>query len=546
MSTTMPTTEDALGGPSLQSTKVAGEVRNKQLIKPATFDATSAGLLALLVLAVSADRLGLGAGSLNLRTELMAGGLAALILLLRDWRACLRGWGLVDACLGGWLIVNLVSSLLFSPEIRESLKYVAILAGLLTIYLAARLLITSEVALAWATTLFIVLGAAAALAGLLCALMYNIIGPNFGVLLERFYRDGVFVVTPKIQGVLWEPNIYGSFSLAVAVLAGSLALRRPTPAAEPFGNKESNLSRLAHGGLRSSPILSVAIALGMSGVILSMTRTVWVIGPVLILLLAATAWKIKLASPRTIAMALLLPAMLGSLIGLGVGASLPAPQWKMGEPWDLTAAQVDDMVRARLFTNIAPAPQSDLQLSATPIATEQGSAPADRVGELLNPGGAPSLSSRWRIYTDALNGWLRRPILGWGAGTFPYVYPPPPEGGTWIANAELHTLFDTGIVGLLLLAAAAFIAGRRALNTLRLPPARWELNNYLTFGILFASLGLLAAFQITDGTWLGFTWLLLAMLVATGQKTGQPQSKGKPGSISLQPPDTIIPAAKQP
>ena len=94
-----------------------------------------------------------------------------------------------------------------------------------------------------------------------------------------------------------------------------------------------------------------------------------------------------------------------------------------------------------------------------------------------------------------------------------------PKVGTWIANVELHVLFDTGIVGLLLLVAAMFIAGRRAFNTLRLPAARWGLTNYLTFGILFASLGLLAAFQITDGTWLGFTWVLLAMLVAAGQET---------------------------
>ena len=217
--------------------------------------------------------------------------------------------------------MNLVSSLLFSPEIRESLKYVAILAGLLTIYVAARLLITSEVALAWATTLFIVLGAAAALVGLVCALLYNIIGPNFGVLLERFYRDGVFVVTPKIEGVLWEPNIYGSFSLAVAALAGALALRRPAPEAQQAPNEQSNLSHLAQGILRSSSALGLAIALGMCGVMLSMTRTVWALGPVLILLLAATAWKIKLATLRTVVTRLLLPAILGGIIGLGVGAS---------------------------------------------------------------------------------------------------------------------------------------------------------------------------------------------------------------------------------
>jgi hypothetical protein len=521
MSAMMPTTEDPSGAQPLRYAQTGRGILAEQRSQPTAFDATSAGLLALLVFAVSADRLGFGAGSLNLRTELLAGGLAALILLLRDWRAFLPGWGIVDACLGGWLAANLISSLLFSPEIRESLKYVAILAGLLTVYISARLLIRSELALAWATTLFVVLGTAAALLGLLCALLFNIVGPNFGILLERFYRDGIFVVTPKVQGILWEPNIYGSFSLAVAALAGALALRKPhtaTMAANTAGS-EPYLSRMAHTVLRSAPALTVAIIAGMAGVMLSMTRTVWLIGPVLLILLAATAWKIKLASLRTIAIRLLLPALLGSILGLGVGLSLPAPQWKMGEPWELTSAQVDDMVRARLFANQPLTPQAGPQVDATPIAAGGSSAPADRVDELLNPGSAPSISSRWRIYADAFNGWLRRPILGWGSGTFPYVYPPPPEGGYWIANAELHTLFDTGLVGLVLLLAAVLTAGRRAINSLRLPPARWDLRNYLTFGILFASLGLLAAFQITDGTWLGFTWVLLAMLVAAGQTT---------------------------
>jgi hypothetical protein len=485
-------------------------------VRSAALDPVAAGLIALLVLAVSTDRLGLGAGSLNLRTELMAGGLVALILLLRNGRAFLRGWGLVDACLGGWFAANVLSSLLFSPNRTESFKYVAILAGLLTIYIACRLLITTEAALAWATAMFIVVGTTTALVGLASALLFNIIGPNFGILLERFYRDGVFIVTPKVQGILWEPNIYGSFSLAVAALAGALALRKPT------GNtldSRNGPSAFAWRILRSPLVLILAVIAGMSGVMLSMTRTVWLIGPALILLLGATAWKIRLAEPRAIVMRLFLPALLGCVIGLGVGLSLPAPQWKMGEPWDLTPAQIDDMVRQRLFVNEPQEPAVPAS-GATPIATGESSAPVDRVGELLDTNVAPSITSRWRIYTDAFNGWLMLPVFGWGAGTFPYVYPPPPQGGDWIANAELHALFDTGLVGMALLAAAAIIAGLRAIRTLRLPPARWQAANYLTFSLIFASLGLLAAFQVTDGTWLGFTWVLLAMLVACGHTSG--------------------------
>ena len=183
--------------------------------------------MALLVLAVSADRLGLGAGSLNLRTELMAGGLVALILLLRDWRACLRGWGLVDACLGGWLAANVLSSLLFSPNgEKASSTWRYWQDCLLSMWPPPAYHVRSGPGVGDHAIYSTGLGRYAGRSGI--ALLYNIIGPNFGVLLERFYRDGVFVVTPKIQGVLWEPNIYGSFSLAVAALAGALALRKPT------------------------------------------------------------------------------------------------------------------------------------------------------------------------------------------------------------------------------------------------------------------------------------------------------------------------------
>ena len=77
------------------------------------------------------------------------------------------------------------------------------------------------------------------------------------------------------------------------------------------------------------------------------------------------------------------------------------------------------MVRARLFTDVAPAPQTDLQLSATPIATGEGSAPADRVGELFEPGRRPRpleqmahLYRRLQRVAQAAHTWL-------GSGNFP-------------------------------------------------------------------------------------------------------------------------------
>jgi hypothetical protein len=264
-----------------------------------------------------------------------------------------------------------------------------------------------------------------------------------------------------------------------------------------------------------------------------MTRTVWLVGPPLILLMAVLAWKLGLAGPRTIALSVLLPALLGGVLGFGVGASLPALRWTMGEPWELPQEQIDDMVRQRLFGTEAANADAPIVLptvmaqptaggeaaipTPTPMPTGQGSATGERIGEVLgDPAQAPSLTIRWRVFSDAIEGWLQRPILGWGAGAFPLVYPPPLEGGYWIANIELHTLFDTGIVGLILLATAALSAGWRALAAIRYPTASWDAQAFITFGLLATGLGLLTAYQLTDGSWLGFTWILLAMLVAGG------------------------------
>ncbi|MGA7732027.1 MAG: O-antigen ligase family protein [Chloroflexia bacterium] len=516
MSTTTRTIEGAR--PLLGAEAAPAKEANPFTGRGVALDKTAATLILLLVLAVATNRLGLRVGGFNLRLEFIVGGILSAIALFRQRATALRTLGPVDLCLGGWLAINLISSLLFSPDVRESLKYVAILVGLLTIYAAARLLVRPGASLEWAAVAVVGAGAMVALLGLGCAILFGMMGPNFGVLLERFYRDGVFVVTPKVQSVLWEPNIYGSFSLAVCALASALVLARLRAGSKPDFTS-SIIHRLPLAGLY------LAAALGMCGVMLSMTRTVWLIGPPLVLLIAAVAWKLRLAGPRAIALSVLVPALVGGLVGLGVGMSLPAPQWRMGEPWELTPAQIDDMVRQSMFgTPAGPTANPETgggntaATTPSPVPIGQGSATGDRLGEVLgDPGQAPSLAGRWRVFTDAFEGWLRRPILGWGAGAFPLVYPPPPQGGYWIANIELHALFDTGIVGLALLAVAVVIAGRRAFNAIRYPSALWDAQAFVTFGLLCAGLGLLAAFQVTDGSWLGFTWLLLAMLMAGGR-----------------------------
>lgn len=471
--------------------------------------------IGLMALAVSLDRLSVRVGGLNLRFELIVGGLVALWALWRLVRRrslalALHDMGVIEWCLVGWLAVNVVSSLLFSPARGESLKLTIIMAGLLVIYAACVMLFRSREAVVWAAVALVVVGSGVATLGLLCALYFDLFGPNFGVLLERFYRDDLFVVTPKVQSVFWEPNLFGSYSLSVSVLAFALG-RAPA-------YKSPNWQRF----------FALAVAAGMCGVMLSMTRTVWLLEPLMLILLVGVALRLGLVRWRGVAMSLLVPAALGSIVGLAVGSSMPSPQWRMGQPWELTEAQIDKMVMdARhdpsqsisIATGAPGAPgasSAPTTLSATPVPVGQGSAFTDRVHE-LQEGVAPSIASRWRVYTDAFEGWTRRPILGWGAGAFPFVYPPPPEGGYWIANIILHILFDTGIVGLLVLAVAGGSAAWRAVRALRRPIAGWNTMQFALFGLLMAGVGLLAAYQVTDGSWLGFTWVYFAMLVAAGR-----------------------------
>lgn len=482
----------------------------------------TAAMVALLVLAVATDRLGLRVGGFNVRLEFVAGVLVVALALLKQGTTALRLVGTVDLLLAGWFAANLLSSLLFSPDTGESLKNVAILGGLMSIYVATRLTVRSAEGAVWASGLFVVAGAGMSAVGIGSALLFHVVGPNFGIVLERFYRDGIFVLTPKVQSLLWEPNIYGSFSLAVCALASAFVMaQRKSPDKSPAGGRSNAV------GLHLSPaILHTAIALGMCGVMLSMTRTVWLVGPALVLAMAAVAWKLGLATLRNIAIGMLLPSLIGGVVGLGLGLTLPSYRWQMGSPWELTQEQIDGMVRQRLFNAETPAPTpvpgtTTPGATQTPVPAGEGSAAGDRLSEALDkPGETTSLTGRWSVFSDAFRGWLERPLLGWGTAAFPLVYPPPPGGGYWIANIMLHTLFDTGIIGLFLLGAAGVWAALRALKALRKAPALWNTQAFLTYGLLSACAGLFIAYQVTDGSWLGFTWLLFALLVASGDRRG--------------------------
>jgi O-antigen ligase len=132
------------------------------------------------------------------------------------------------------------------------------------------------------------------------------------------------------------------------------------------------------------------------------------------------------------------------------------------------------------------------------------------------------------VLVNAVQGWQQRPWLGWGLNQYRYVYPPAPQTGFWIPNLELHILFDTGLVGLLFVGGAGVLAVRRGWRAVRGPVAGWSTAQYALFGLLFAGLGLFLAYQLTEGTGLGFTWLFFAMLVAAGRYATPAPVAGSP------------------
>jgi O-antigen ligase len=116
------------------------------------------------------------------------------------------------------------------------------------------------------------------------------------------------------------------------------------------------------------------------------------------------------------------------------------------------------------------------------------------------------------IFNRAFEGWTKKPLLGWGTGAYPLVYPPD-LNGYWIANLELHILFDTGILGLVLFGIALVAVAWCTLRALRYSAPGWNTTRLLLLGLLLSVAGLFLAYQVTDATWLGFTWALLAMLM---------------------------------
>ena len=445
--------------------------------------------LVLLVAAVSADRFGIRWHGVNFRLELIAAVVLAIGAVV-TWRVASLHIGLIEWCLAGWLAVGAISSVVFSPAPRESLRLTLILIGMVALYGLTVVFLRSRTDLVRAAVVWIAVGTVVAAIGMVEAMLYAFLGSHVGIAFDGTAAGNLVVFAPRVTSTLWEANIFGSYMLIVWALAFALSL---APAAR-------------------TPVRTWALRIAMGaatmGIVISTTRVVWVVAPLLMLLMLAVALRRRLLSWRRLLADFFNP----NLVGLAVGLALVTAMSVVSCP---SSARISSAASSSSPAS-EPAPTTASPLGG-PGCFQSGSVFMQHSHGFFAASSTSSFTGRLKIAQQALKGWLQRPVLGNGSGSYSYVFGA--ASGGWLGNLPLHILFDTGILGLLLLLVALVAAGRAAFRALLAAVPAWEPTHYVLFGLVPAGLSLLVTYEFTDGTWLGFTWVFFGMLVAAGRLT---------------------------
>lgn len=204
--------------------------------------------LPALILLSAFNRYGYAWGDTTIRAEILLTFLLALVVAnavaVRTAPARLLRSPLV-APLALYLIVNLVSTLLFAHERTRGLKLDVQIAAVFLVYVTVLFFLARPGRIRTALDLLWIVTTFEALLGVAAALLYALHVTTFGVQFDPF---GL----PMVYGTMWEANIFGSFLLGnfFLLLADFVATRRTLPAA-------------------------LALTAIVTGIGLSMTRTVW-------------------------------------------------------------------------------------------------------------------------------------------------------------------------------------------------------------------------------------------------------------------------------
>jgi hypothetical protein len=215
-------------------------------------------------------------------------------------------------------------------------------------------------------------------------------------------------------------------------------------------------------------------------VVLSLTRSAWIA----VIVAAPAAWllfdrrRAAAAGPALWQTAWALPAALMVLIGIF--------QWVPATPPPATAA-------SRLAMQ------------------QRSSAVQARVASFGQLESDFTLNTRIQDAMWAIEDWRASPWLGRGTGGFLQIHGIRVGTEAWISNLILHTLVDTGLVGLVVQMS---LFGLIAHRTWRAAAA--TSSEGLAAGLRALTLGFLVmavGYQLTDGTWLAVFWIHLGLML---------------------------------
>lgn len=134
---------------------------------------------------------------------------------------------------------------------------------------------------------------------------------------------------------------------------------------------------------------------------------------------------------------------------------------------------------------------------------------------------------RFDKYTLAISHWQARPLLGWGTDSFKVF------GKTaWIGSSVLHTLHDTGIIGLLIFVWLMLKVLLSGLKALKITEDVFFKVNLIAF--IGSFLGLFIAYQVSTALWLPFPWVHLGLMIAIVRIALRQKGGGNPENKNIQ------------
>ncbi len=398
---------------------------------------------------------GVTVGSITIRPEmgiLIPIAFRALLMSKPQYRP---RWGSVEFLLLGWILLNPLTSFVNSPSFFRSIQPAGELAlgfaAFITVYTA----VSTKQRLWYASRLFVGFLLFESAYGFVATVGHYLAGTNFGVSVRSEFGAGTY-------GTMYEHDIFASTCAATAIICYVLWREQSTL----FSNRTyvwgfwvSVISMFA--GLARAGWIGFFLALVAVAIVLRRTRR-----------------------PAKLERAGLMMFGLAAMIALG--------------SWLFLAAQTYQ--------------PTTYQKSVTKSGGGTGSVVNglfQKINDLTNVTtgtGAARLSET----KQALGDLKHSPLIG--LGTFTYDQRHPLKTKTnYIGDMWLRALYDTGLVGLLLIVVAIGIAlwPSRSLLQARSPTA--TIARALTFGWM----PLVVAYAATDDTLFMWPWIFLALIRAS-------------------------------